>query len=87
MRRGRVLMFGDLAPREGARAAALGRALAGVLALQGTSEALAIAVVPLIGVVSLRLLVRLFASYKAYRGQAWVIPGLGWLSGRWVPAG
>ena len=33
----------------------------------------------------LRLGIGLLASWRAHKGQAWLIPGLGWLSRRWLP--
>lgn len=33
-----------------------------------------------------RLGLRLYAGWRATQGEAWVIPGVGWLSRRWLPA-
>ncbi len=38
------------------------------------------------GLALLRLGVGVLATWKAWKGESWVIPGLGWLSRRWLPA-
>lgn len=32
-----------------------------------------------------RLGLRLYAGWRAHKGECWVIPGIGWLSRRWLP--
>ncbi len=39
-----------------------------------------------IGTVAIgRLVLRFVAAWKAHKGEAWVIPGMGWLVRRWLP--
>lgn len=43
------------------------------------------AMVLILPIVLGRLGLRLLATWKAFRGEHWVIPGFGWVSRRWLP--
>lgn len=64
--------------------------LAAVAALLPSDDARGVAAVLLILVllplVFARLGLGLYAMFRAYKGEPWVIPGLGWLTRRWLPA-
>ncbi len=46
---------------------------------------LGILVVGLLGVTGLRMMLRFVATYKAWRGKSWLMPGVGRISARWLP--